>query len=89
MNTSYYNALRDIKKAIIRTTYQSPSGVLFHGFNGGAGEYNLCVNTLGVICDNGPLDLVLPFEYISCLEISEPAFPYKEELPTITFYLKP
>ncbi len=89
MNTSYYNALHHIKKAIVRTTYQSPSGVKEHGFLGGTGEYNLHVNTLGVICDNGPLDLVLPFETMSAIEISEPAFPYKEELPTITFYLKP
>jgi len=88
MNTSYYNALRDIKKAIVRTTYQSPSGVKEYGFLGGSGVYNLTVNIHGVCAQHGALTLILPFLLIPSIEISAPAFPYKEELPTVTFYLK-
>jgi len=85
-NQSFINAIKDVKRAMFRFTYQSPSGVAEHGFKGTIRESEMMF-----LCNAGCH--ILPFHYVpwqdvASIEISEPLFPYKENIPTVTFYLK-
>ena len=91
-NQSFINAIRDVKRAIFRFTYQSPYGVKEYGFKGKqSNPRNISPYAGGIYAEPSREEnwsFVILWHEVSSIEISEPAFPYKEGIPTITFYLK-
>lgn len=91
-NQSFINAIRDVKRAIIRTTNQHPHTVLTDGFKGKqSNPRNISPYAGGIYAEPSREEnwsFVILWHEVSSIEISEPPFPYRENIPTVTFYLK-